>query len=133
VLAPPGLRVAGDATLLRAAVDNLLANAVAYNVDGGWARAALRSGGGDVELLVANGGPSVDPDTVDGLFEPFVRADASRSRRAGGAGLGLAIVRAVALAHGGRVTATARPEGGLELRLALPAIRCPTSPAGAAT
>jgi signal transduction histidine kinase len=109
--------------LLRALVDNLLANAIAYNAPGGWVHAAIARAGDDaLTLTVANSGPPIDPARVDELFEPFVRAEPSRSRRSGGAGLGLAIVRAVASAHGGDVVATARAEGGLEVTVSLPVI-----------
>ena len=61
------------------------------------------------------------PDQVATLFEPFRRLEADRTGSDRGAGLGLSIVRSVATAHGGTATATALPDGGLEVRVELPA------------
>ncbi|HEY0279294.1 MAG TPA: sensor histidine kinase [Solirubrobacterales bacterium] len=95
-------------------VDNLLANAIAYNESSGRVWVSVEEVGAEqLRLTVSNSGPRVDPAGVADLFEPFVRAEPSRSRRSGGAGLGLAIVRAVAVAHGGGARAEARPEGGM--------------------
>jgi two-component system OmpR family sensor kinase len=65
-------------------------------------------------------GPGMTPDVVHRAFERFSRADASRSRHAGGAGLGLAIVRAIVVAHGGAVTLESTPESGTTVRVDLP-------------
>ena len=64
-------------------------------------------------LEVANGGPVVPPDEVERLFDRFYRPDKSRSRKTGGFGLGLSIVRSVVTAHGGTVELTAPETGGL--------------------
>ena len=90
---------------------------------------ALRHGAGPVavrvlgrdgraELTVADEGPGVPAGDEERIFDRFHRADAARS--GGGAGLGLAIARAIAEAHGGRIGATNRPTGGLEIRVELP-------------
>ncbi|MBW3641639.1 MAG: HAMP domain-containing histidine kinase [Actinobacteria bacterium] len=79
------------------------------------------SASGRSRLVVANGGPAVDPAEVEALFEPFRRGTAERTGSVAGAGLGLSIVRSVATAHGGTATATGRPEGGLEVTVELPA------------
>ncbi|MFC1401024.1 MULTISPECIES: HAMP domain-containing sensor histidine kinase [Streptacidiphilus] len=116
----------GSVALLGIAVANLLENAVKYGSEGGLLRVtSARSGADRVELTVVNDGPALPADRLDRLFEPFQRGG-GRGRAPGpdapeGAGLGLSIVRAVATAHGGRVTATARPEGGLAVSLLLPA------------
>ncbi|QMU73280.1 cell wall metabolism sensor histidine kinase WalK [Streptacidiphilus sp. P02-A3a] len=116
----------GNVALLGIAVANLLENAVKYNRDGGLLRVATRQAADDgwLEVLVANDGPPVPPEQLDQLFEPFHRGRHSR-RSSGepareGVGLGLSIVRAVAQAHGGRVSAAARPDGGLTVVLRLP-------------
>ncbi|MEU6846368.1 HAMP domain-containing sensor histidine kinase [Streptomyces sp. NPDC046716] len=119
--------VRGNATLLRHLVANLVGNAVTHNtIDGGGfvtveVRAGDPDGGGrdDVVLEVVNSGPGVEPGTVERLFEPFQRA-AERVGSERGHGLGLALVRSVTRAHAGSVTATARPAGGLVVRVRLP-------------
>ncbi|MFC0540258.1 sensor histidine kinase [Kutzneria chonburiensis] len=107
--------VAGDPVLLERLVVNLIDNAVSYNRPGGWVRVEV----GDA-LVVRNSGPFVDPDTVESLFEPFRRGSHDRTGEAGHSGLGLSIVRSVAVAHGGSATARARPDGGLDVTIRLP-------------
>lgn len=80
-------------------------------------RLAVRQDEGLV-LEVENTGPYADADCVERLFEPFYRA---RPRVGAGHGLGPAIVRSIAVAHQGSVTAVARPEGGLSVRARFPA------------
>ncbi len=113
--------VRGDPSLLQRLGDNLLDNAVRHNEPGGWATVRTGQTSGRSRLVVANGGPVVDPAEVEALFEPFRRGTAERTGSVAGAGLGLSIVRSVATAHGGTATATARPEGGLEVMVGLPA------------
>ncbi|MGW4202766.1 sensor histidine kinase [Streptomyces sp. NPDC004726] len=112
--------VRGNLALLRQMVRNLLDNAVRHNVADGTVRVRVAEAGERVVLEVDNTGPVVDPDVVDRLFEPFYRAQ-PRVGSERGHGLGLAIVRAVVRAHGGTVTARAKPEGGLTVRVTLPA------------
>lgn len=114
--------VVGDPGLLDRLAGNLIENAVRYNHLHGsiW----VRTGGDDEHswLVVRNTGFDVEPADVPRLFEPFRRG--GRERTGGrGSGLGLSIVRAVADAHGGTVTATANPDGGLEVTLTLPSAR----------
>ena len=72
-------------------------------------------------LRVSNSGPVIPPAEVDRLFQPFQRLGDERVRRRdGGHGLGLAIVRAIAVAHGAELTARARPEGGLDITVTFP-------------
>jgi signal transduction histidine kinase len=92
---------------------------VRHNVDGGWLRVDTATVEGRARLAVESSGPVVPPDQVAGLFEPFRRHGTARTARAG-AGLGLAIVRAVAQVHGGTATAVARPTGGLTVTVDLP-------------
>ncbi|HEV2591780.1 MAG TPA: HAMP domain-containing sensor histidine kinase [Gaiellaceae bacterium] len=109
-----------DATWLRAALDALLENAVQYTDD--YAAIALSARGekNTVVIEVADEGIGVSPEAVEQIFERFARADRSRSRREGGAGLGLAIVDAIARAHDGSVTARPAERGTVfELRLPL--------------
>ena len=116
-LRPAG--VLGDRGLLERLAGNLVENAVRHNVDGGWLRVDTGTVGGRARLSVESSGPVVDADEVPLLFEPFRRAGTARTARTG-AGLGLAIVRAVAQVHGGTATATARPSGGLVVTVDLP-------------
>jgi len=111
--------VLGDRGLVERMVGNLVENAVRHNVDGGWVRLDTGTVQGRARVQVMSSGALVDPADVPALFEPFRRAGAARTARRG-AGLGLAIVRAVARAHGGTVEAQARPEGGLTVTVDLP-------------
>ncbi|AGP55768.1 hypothetical protein M271_21125 [Streptomyces rapamycinicus NRRL 5491] len=110
------LRVPGDPVLLAHLVRNLVANAVAYNHQGGRVRVQLT---GRV-LRVSNTGPEIPADTVHRLFEPFRRLN-ERTHTAGeGAGLGLSIVASIARAHGAEATADANPDGGLSVSVRFP-------------
>ncbi len=113
--------VLGDPVLLQRLADNLLDNAVRHNQPGGWVTVRTESTAGHSRLMVANGGPPIDPASVEALFQPFRRGTAERTGSVSGAGLGLSIVRSVATAHGGTATASARPDGGLEVSVELPA------------
>jgi signal transduction histidine kinase len=113
-------QVTGDRVLIERLVTNLIDNAVRHNVPGGWVQAAARRESGFAELTVTNSGEPIPADQVGGLFEPFRRL-AGRECSPSGAGLGLSIVASVARAHGGQATARARPEGGLDVQIRLPA------------
>jgi two-component system OmpR family sensor kinase len=96
--------VVGDAHRLRQVVDNLIANAIAHTPAAGPVAVDVRAEGGDTAVLtVADQGPGIAPEERAHIFEPFHRADPSRARATGGVGLGLAIVSAIAHAHGGSV------------------------------
>lgn len=107
--------VRGNRLLLAQLVGNLVANAVAYNVPDGTVDAVCADG----VLTVRNTGPVVAAEDVPALFEPFRRGE-GRDRMGPGAGLGLSIVRSIADAHGGTVTAEPGPEGGLAVTVSLP-------------
>ncbi|MET7412381.1 sensor histidine kinase [Streptomyces rubiginosohelvolus] len=114
--------VRGNRLLLAQLVANLLANAVTYNVPGGSVEVALSEEGA---LLVRNTGPVVSEADVAGFFEPFRRGE-GRDRMGPGSGLGLSIVRSIAVAHGGTVTAVPGPEGGgLAVTVRLPVDQAP--------
>ncbi|MGW4402500.1 sensor histidine kinase [Nonomuraea sp. NPDC004702] len=114
---------AGDALLLERLVHNLVENGIRHNLsDGGWVRVVSRAApGGLAEVEVTNSGPSVPPYDVPLLFKPFHRHGAERVVTGMSAGLGLSIVRSVAVAHGGDVTARPREGGGLVVTATLPA------------
>ncbi|MGW2181022.1 sensor histidine kinase [Streptomyces sp. NPDC001732] len=111
--------VRGNRLLLAQLVANLLANAVTYNVPDGSVDVSLTADGDGALLEVCNTGPVVDAADIPGLFEPFRRGE-GRDRMGRGSGLGLSIVRSIALAHGGTVTAVPGPEGGLAVTVRLP-------------
>nr|WP_221375410.1 HAMP domain-containing sensor histidine kinase [Actinoplanes polyasparticus] len=102
----------GDPVLLERLVQNLVENAVAYNVAGGSVTVSCAPG----ELTVTNTGPVIAAFEIPRLFEPFQRLT-DRVGSATGTGLGLSIVRAVARAHGGTATAAPGPSGGLTVRV----------------
>jgi signal transduction histidine kinase len=112
--------VLGDAVLLERLAANLVENAVRYNAAVGWVRVRTGVERGEATIHVANPGARIEAAAVESLLEPFRRLESSRARSTGGYGLGLAVVRAVAQAHGGRVAVLARREGGLEITVSLP-------------
>ena len=111
--------VLGDRGLLERLAGNLVENAVRHNVPGGWVRVDTGTVEGRARIEVSNSGAVIDTGEVAGLFEPFRRHGTARTARRG-AGLGLAIVRAVAELHGGTARASARPDGGLTVTVDLP-------------
>ena len=113
-------QVTGDRVLLERLVSNLIDNAVRHNVPGGWVLASTRTEAGVAEITVANSGEHIPADQVTGLFEPFRRLSGRTGSRPG-SGLGLSIVASVAKAHGGHAEARARPDGGLDVQITLPA------------
>lgn len=122
----PAPRVWADTDRIGQVLANLLSNAVRHLPgEGGWVRLRVRRGGTpdrpEVVVTVEDNGPGIPESSLPYLFDHFYRADVSRSRRTGGTGIGLAIVKSVVEAHGGRVWARNRPEGGAEFGFALPA------------
>ncbi|WP_182065139.1 sensor histidine kinase [Curtobacterium sp. ME12] len=105
--------VAGDEVQLRRVVTNLLTNARTHTPPGTAVVVSLQSvpgsGGAVVRFVVANDGPPIPTESLATLFDRFTRGEASRSREHGTSGLGLAIVRAVVLAHGGGVRVASEP------------------------
>ncbi|MFJ8794698.1 sensor histidine kinase [Streptomyces sp. NPDC102462] len=108
--------IAGDAALVQRLVANLVDNAVGYNVRGGHVEISTGTRGRHAVVTVANTGPEVPPDQVERLFEPFQRL--GRTADEGHHGLGLSIVRTIAVAHDALLTARARPGGGLVVEVA---------------
>ncbi len=107
----------GDPIGLRRLVVNLMDNAVKF---AGSARARVYAEHGAAVVEIDDDGPGVPDHERERVFEPFQRGEPSRSRATGGSGLGLAVVRSVARAHGGEATLENRPEGGLRARARLP-------------
>jgi two-component system heavy metal sensor histidine kinase CusS len=100
-------RVEGDRSMLRRAISNLLSNAIRYTTAGDRVLVRLEeSGDGRTLLSVQNSGPDIPDEHLASIFERFYRIDPSRNRQSEGAGLGLAIVRSIMEAHGGKVEAS---------------------------
>ena len=112
--------VAGDDTRLRQVVGNLVRNAIVHTPAESAIEVAVTSRDGVAVMKVADHGPGLLPEEASRVFEPFYRADPSRSRDSGGVGLGLSIVSAVATAHGGTVRVVDTPGGGATFEVELP-------------
>lgn len=111
------VRFVGRPQALRRAIGNLVDNALKY---GRRATLALDDDGKLLRIVVEDEGPGIPEAELERVFEPFHRVDSSRNRETGGVGLGLAIVRQIALDHGGEVTLANRAGGGLRAELRLP-------------
>jgi len=123
--------VTGDGVLLERLVANLLDNAERYNIAGGTVTISTTAHNATSVLRVVNTGTVVPADLVERLFLPFTRLD-DRTRH-DGFGLGLALVSSIAAVHGGTVTATAVPAGGLDIIVRLPRRDNAATPASPAT
>jgi signal transduction histidine kinase len=113
-------RVVGDPTALSQVVRNLVDNAARHA--SGHVGIAVSVAGEQAVLLVDDDGPGIPAGDRDRVFERFTRLDDARSRRDGGAGLGLAIVAQVVEAHGGSVSCSEAPGGGARFEVRLPAV-----------
>jgi two-component system, OmpR family, sensor kinase len=109
--------ISGDPTALRRLLGNLIENACKF---GGKARARLESQSDWAVATVEDDGPGIPEADLEKVFEPFYRGEPSRNRETGGSGLGLAAVRAIARLHGGDVTLSNLPGGGLCATVKLP-------------
>jgi len=115
--------VAGDDARLRQVVGNLVRNALSHTPAGSPFSVEVLGANGSVALAVVDHGPGLTPEQAARVFDRFWRADPSRHRAGapGGSGLGLSIVQALAVAHGGQVDVRPTPAGGATFRLLLPA------------
>jgi signal transduction histidine kinase/ActR/RegA family two-component response regulator len=121
-LSPQIPPIMGDADRLVQVIWNLLSNAVKFTPKGGTITITLRSGDGNVSLAISDTGQGIDPAFIPQIFERFKQADPSSSRRHGGLGLGLALVRELVELHGGTVTVTSPGLGqGTTFSVQLPA------------
>jgi len=110
----------GDRSLVESLIANLLDNSMRHNTAGGRVEIATAMKGSAATISVSNTGALIPDEEIDRLFEPFQRLGAERVRPNGGHGLGLAIVGAIALAHGAALNARARPGGGLDIEVSFP-------------
>jgi len=111
--------VAGDRNRLAQAIANLLDNAVKYTRAGGQVVIAAGTTDGAARVTVTDTGIGISPDDLPHIWDRLYRGDRSRSER--GLGLGLSLVKAIALAHGGRVSVESTPGRGSVFTLHLPA------------
>ncbi|HEX3772679.1 MAG TPA: ATP-binding protein [Polyangiaceae bacterium] len=116
--------ILGDGERLQQVAWNLLSNAIKFTPRGGRVLVTLRRAQSYVELVVADTGEGIGSDFLPHIFEPFRQADGAISRRAGGLGLGLSIVRSLVELHGGTVTAMSEGAG----QGATFTVRIPTAP-----
>jgi heavy metal sensor kinase len=112
--------VDGERSELRRVLQNLLDNALKYTDRGGRVRVALERNDAFVRLWVRDTGAGIPPSETERIFERFYRADPSRDRRTGGAGLGLAIVARIVGIHRGRVSVESDPGKGSSFLVQLP-------------
>jgi two-component system OmpR family sensor kinase len=112
--------VVGDGDRLRQVVANLVGNALVHTPPTAAVEVRAAREDGRAVLEVRDDGPGMSEEAAARAFERFYRADASRSRHRGGAGLGLAIVRATVDAHGGTVSLRSSPDRGTTVRVELP-------------
>jgi signal transduction histidine kinase len=130
----PAGTLQADPDRLTQALRNLIANAIEHTAaPGGLVRLSAaelprtaagepadRAAAGELRFVVDDDGPGIPADQREQVFDRFHRTDRARARSSGGAGLGLAIVRAIVQAHGGSVSAGESPEGGARMELTLP-------------
>jgi signal transduction histidine kinase len=111
------VQVEGDALALQRMLTNLVDNAVKY---GGRARLTLEESGGEALVRVRDEGPGLPTEELERVFTPFYRPGPARTLDDGGVGLGLAVARSIARAHGGDIELASPPEGGLLVTVRLP-------------
>jgi signal transduction histidine kinase len=110
----------GDPRLVERLIANLLDNAIRHNLPGGHVEIATGTRGQHAFLAVANSGPTIPAVELPRLRQPFQRLGGARTNHAGGNGLGLAIVEAIAAAHRATLTVQPRPGGGLTVEVSFP-------------
>jgi two-component system sensor histidine kinase CpxA len=118
------LPVEGDPALLRSAIENVVRNATRYTREGTTVKVRAeklqRQNSTQALINVTDYGPGVPEEALEKIFQPFYRIDDARGRSTGGVGLGLAITDQAVRLHGGSVTASNLPEGGLSVEIRLP-------------
>ncbi|HEX9538112.1 MAG TPA: HAMP domain-containing sensor histidine kinase [Streptosporangiaceae bacterium] len=122
VEAPADLAADVDSDRIREAVDNLVDNALRFAPPGTPIVISARAADPDLVIEVRDSGPGFPVEFLPHAFERFRRPDSGRARSEGGADLGLAIVSAIARAHGGRAIVRNRPDGGAVVALELPGV-----------
>ena len=112
-------RLTGSDTLVYRAIYNLIENAIKYNKEGGTVSVAIAEDDSFAKVIITDTGSGIAKEDWDKIFEPFFRVDKSRSRSMGGAGLGLALVKEIAVRHGGDVKVIKSSNKGSSIELSL--------------
>lgn len=112
-------RLTGSDTLVYRAIYNLIENAIKYNKEGGKVSVAITEDESFAKVIITDTGSGIAKEDWDKIFEPFFRVDKSRSRSMGGAGLGLALVKEIAVRHGGDVKVIESSNKGSSIELSL--------------
>ncbi|MDL2236905.1 HAMP domain-containing histidine kinase [Christensenellaceae bacterium OttesenSCG-928-K19] len=112
----------GNAGMLSHAIGNVISNAVKYNKDKGTVSIHINQNEHDYTIKVSDTGIGIPEDQREKVFEAFYRIDSSRSRKVGGAGMGLAITKKMVDAHGGSVVILEGEDGGTSVKITLPKI-----------
>jgi signal transduction histidine kinase len=122
--APHTPLIYGDPDRLEQALQNVSANAIRHTPSGGAVTLKAEPDGDHVRITVTDTGPGIPPDHLSHVFDRFYKVDASRAGThvPSGSGLGLSIVRAIVVRHGGEVFASNRPEGGAAFTFLLPSV-----------
>ena len=116
----PAVVILADRAQLVSAVGNLLDNAIKFSPNGSIVKISIETHDDEVRIVVADTGPGISEEHLSRIFERFYRVDDARSRATGGAGLGLAVVRHIALLHGGDVSVESTLGEGSRFALSLP-------------
>lgn len=112
-------RLTGSDTLVYRAIYNLIENAIKYNKEDGKVSVAITEDESFAKVIITDTGSGIAKEDWDKIFEPFFRVDKSRSRSMGGAGLGLALVKEIAVRHGGDVKVIESSDRGSSIELSL--------------
>ena len=120
---PDTPHIRGDANRLEQALQNVAANAIRHTPRGGSVTLHAEPAGDRMRITVSDTGPGIAPEHLPHIFDRFYKADAARSGThvPSGSGLGLSIVRAIVVRHGGEVRASNAPAGGAVFEMVLPA------------
>ncbi len=114
------LEVEGEPGALRRAFQNLVVNAAKHGGEGRWIGISAKGPGERVEVTVSDRGPGVPKEEQEEIFTPFFRGEAAQEAQRRGSGLGLALVKEIVEAHGGRVSVCSGAEGGASFTVSLP-------------
>jgi signal transduction histidine kinase len=126
VVAPTDLLLArADRDRVNQVLDNLLGNAIKFSPNGGRITVQLAAVDGMVQVSVSDTGIGIPADQLERIFDRFYQVDGSATRKFGGAGLGLTIVKRIVEAHGGRIWAESQVGRGSTFLFTLPQVQRP--------